>query len=89
MVLDDEGLRDMLLQRRTTIIQDYENLRLHRDKLRKAYLKRFPALTPLQAESVLQGLGGAIPLEPYHDAIPSQKSFRDVDDMRVWAADTQ
>ncbi len=87
MVLNEERLRSMLSRKRHTIISDYENLRLYREKLRKAYLDHSPTLTSIKAETMLQGASGAIPLEPFHRAIPLQKSFMNANEMKKWAAD--
>ncbi len=86
MVLDDEQLRELLLRKKEKIIQSYQNLRLQRNKLRKAYLKHFPKLTALEVKRVLQGSGGAIPIEQYREFIPLEKSFTSIEEMKKWAA---
>lgn len=86
-LLDEDLLKSLLQEKRSTIQEEYAKLERYREELREAYLGLLPTLSPEEILDVLREDNGAVPQEPIQHCIPLGTAFETQVEMKNWAAD--
>jgi hypothetical protein len=86
-MLNEDQLLNLLLERRTRIIDEHEKLEKYREELRGMYVNLLPKIGSGEIVSTLGTASGAIPVESFRRYIPLEHSFEDHSAMKQWAVE--